>query len=249
MASVYEGPMSAPSSTSGAVAGLILAAGASTRFGAPKQLVRMGERTMLEAVVGIAQAAGLEPVLVVVPPRMAVPPRAVPVLNDRPELGLSHSLRSGIAAVPAEVDAVAILLGDQPGLDPQVVRGILAARGDQPMVATAANGLVGPPVLLERRRFDLVETLSGDIGLREVIRADADVRLIEVDAHPADVDTPEDLAALAGGALPSVEELAARRGELRRRLLARADAGGEQREGWGVPLVVAHLARWDRVGA
>src|SRR5688572_247553 len=79
------------------VAAIILAAGASTRFGSPKQLARVGERTMLDAVVELASAAGLQPIMAVVPPGIAVPPEAVPVLNDRPHEGLSRSLRLGIA--------------------------------------------------------------------------------------------------------------------------------------------------------
>ena len=102
------------------VAAIILAAGAATRFGSPKQLARIGERTMLESVVDLARRTELRPILVVVPPGLAVPADVVPVVNGEPAAGLSRSLRMGLAAVPAEVGAAVILLGDQPTMTAQV---------------------------------------------------------------------------------------------------------------------------------
>lgn len=150
---------------------------------------------MLDAVVEIASATGLQPIMAVVPPGIAVPPEAVPVLNDRPHEGLSRSLRLGITALPGETSAAVFLLGDQPTLAPETIRAVLAARGNQPIVAAQANGLLAPPVLVERSHFAVVRDLSGDIGLREVLAEHADlVRAVDVDAHAPDVDTPDDLA-------------------------------------------------------
>ncbi|MDP9244594.1 MAG: nucleotidyltransferase family protein [Chloroflexota bacterium] len=187
-------PPSGPIPVHPSVAAVILAAGASTRFGSPKQLARVGERTMLEAVVGIAREAGLHPILAVVPPRLAVPPDVVPVPNGEPEQGMSRSLKLGIAALPAEVDAAVVLLGDQPTLPVASVAAIVAARGARPIIAAASDGLAVPPVLVERRAFDIVQELEGDTGLREIIRHDALlVHTVSVEAVPADVDTPADL--------------------------------------------------------
>lgn len=96
------------------VAAVILAAGASTRFGSTKQLASLGTGTMLSAVSGIAHRAGLEPVIAVVPLGMAVPSDVIAEVNPRPAAGLSHSLRLGLAAVPAEVDAAVILSAINP---------------------------------------------------------------------------------------------------------------------------------------
>jgi molybdenum cofactor cytidylyltransferase len=182
------------------IAGIILAAGASTRFGSTKQRARLGERTMLEAVVQVALASGLDPVLSVVPPSFAVPTDAVAVPNPEPERGLSHSLQLGIRAVPTDAVAAVILLGDQPTLDSAVVRRLVAARDPRhPIVATQARGVLAPPVLVERDAFEIVDDLSGDVGLRRWLAANHDrVTSIPVEAHPPDVDTPEDLAALDG---------------------------------------------------
>ncbi|MGH2356746.1 MAG: nucleotidyltransferase family protein [Candidatus Limnocylindria bacterium] len=180
------------------VAGIILAAGASTRFGSPKQLARIGKRTILETVVDVALAAGLDPVLVVVPPGMAVPPEVVPVVNDDPAAGLSRSLRLGVHAAPGDVAAVVILLGDQPTLEADDVRRLVAARGAAPVVASESNGLRMPPVVLERTAFALVDTLEGDEGLRSLLRSgSSDIAAVPVSSLAADVDTPEDLARLS----------------------------------------------------
>jgi len=179
------------------VAAVILAAGSATRFGSPKQLARVGDLTMLEAVVAIAREAGLDPILAVVPGALAVPPDVVPVRNDDPERGLSHSLQMGIAALPGDVEAALMLLGDQPTLPVATVNAIVAARGSRPIVAASSGGLILPPVLVERSAFDSVALLHGDLGLREIIRGNRQVvREVPVDAIPADVDTPADLERL-----------------------------------------------------
>ena len=98
------------------IAAVILAAGASTRFGSPKQLARIGDRTMLGSVIDTAREANLAPILVVVSPGIPLPPDVVPIVNAQPEAGLSRSLRMGIAALSPDVDAAVILLGDQPTL-------------------------------------------------------------------------------------------------------------------------------------
>jgi molybdenum cofactor cytidylyltransferase len=179
------------------VAAVILAAGASTRFGSPKQLARVGKGTMLEAVVGIAREAGLHPILAVVPTALDLPAGVVAVRNDEPERGMSRSLQLGISSVPPAVEAAVVLLGDQPSLPVASVRAIVAARGTHPIVAASAGGLVLPPVLLERSAFGVVEELSGDIGLREVVRGHPQlVRSVALEAVPQDVDTPADLQQL-----------------------------------------------------
>ena len=179
-------------------AAIILAAGASSRFGSPKQLVRIGARTMLEIVAQVANDAGLEPIIAVVPPGLAVPPSVVPEINDDPAAGLSRSLRLGLAAVPAEANAAMVLLGDQPSVSRDTLTAILdAARGDRPVVAARAHGRIGPPVLLLREAFGLSTEASEDEGLRAILAKHPElVTEVGVKEHAPDVDTLEDLAAL-----------------------------------------------------
>lgn len=178
-------------------AAVILAAGTSTRFGSPKQMARIGERTLLQAVVELARAAGLDPIIAVVPPGLAVPPDVVPEINPDPERGLSQSLRRGLAAVPAEIGAAVILLGDQPTLAANTVRAVVAARGNRHVVAAFADGRLGPPVLVERQAFSLADELDGDVGLGPLLASHPElVSAVEVSEHAPDVDTPSDLERL-----------------------------------------------------
>ncbi|MGH2446500.1 MAG: DUF5946 family protein [Candidatus Limnocylindria bacterium] len=194
------------------VAAVILAAGASTRFGSPKQLVRLGGRTMLEVVGGTAGGAGLDPVIAVVPPGLVVPPQVIPVINDDPSAGLSRSLRMGLAAVPAEVDGAVILLGDEPMLTAVTIRAVVASAIEANAVVAARSGdRIGPPVFLWRSSFGLAEQAAGDDGLRALLRDRRDLATVNVPPSP-DVDTPADLDALAprcpgcGARIPSEPE-------------------------------------------
>ena len=175
------------------VAAVILAAGGSTRFGAQKAAVRIGSRTMLQVVVDAATAAGLSPLIVVAPSTLPVPESAIAVRNDAPNLGMSRSLQLGIAAVPPGVEGAVVMLADQPTVSVEHLRSLDAWRGGTPVVATSSDGVLGPPVLIEREGFALVSVAGGDTGLRDLLRADPGrVTAVEHAAMP-DVDTAEDL--------------------------------------------------------
>jgi CTP:molybdopterin cytidylyltransferase MocA len=178
------------------VAAVILAAGAGSRFGEPKARARIGARTMVGIVADVATAAGLSPVIAVAPPDLPVPKTVLAVRNEVPSAGLSRSLRLGLAAVPSEADAAVILLGDQPTVDVSLLHELDGWRGGTPIVATRADGVLGPPVLLEREAFALADGLTGDVGLRELLRTDP-TAVTAVDHAPLpDVDTSADLEAI-----------------------------------------------------
>jgi len=187
------------------VAAVILAAGASRRYGTAKQLVVLDGRTLLEHAVDAATAAHLAPVVAVVPVWLPRPARLDPagirwIRNPFPERGLSLSLRLAFAALGDEVEAAVILLGDQPRLPAASIEAVLAGRGRRPVVASESDGILAPPVLIERSHFSLVDDLTGDIGLRQLLREHPDlVAHVAVAAHPPDVDTPADLDKLQGG--------------------------------------------------
>jgi CTP:molybdopterin cytidylyltransferase MocA len=175
------------------VAAVILAAGASTRFGGAKASLRIGSRTMLQVVVDTATAAGLSPVIVVAPRSARVPEAAMAVINEMPDAGLSRSLRLGVEAVPADAEAACILLADQPTVTVEHLRSLDGWRGGTSVVATRSDGVIGPPAILERDAFDLVAGLHGDAGLRDLLRSDPEL-VTAVDHEPfPDIDTPGDL--------------------------------------------------------
>jgi molybdenum cofactor cytidylyltransferase len=182
------------------VAAVVLAAGESRRFGSPKQVATWQGRSLLEHVLERARLAGLRPIVAVVPIWLTRP-ASLPdgealrwVRNAHPERGMSHSLRMGFAALPDTVGAAVILLGDQPTVTVQHLLDLQSARGTHPYVATLTEGVFTAPVLVERGAFDAVAGPSGDIGLREVLRANAEsVTAVEPDAPFPDIDAPDDL--------------------------------------------------------
>lgn len=186
------------------VGAVILAAGSSRRYGSPKQLAVVDGMTLLEHAIEAAAVAGLEPVAAVVPVWLSRPARYDDerlrwIRNPFPERGMSVSLRLGLDALAGEVDAAVVLLGDQPRILPATISGLLAARGDRPVVASQADGILAPPVLIEASHFRLADGLSGDIGLRQMLIDHPElVRAVEVAGHPPDIDTPEDLARAGG---------------------------------------------------
>jgi molybdenum cofactor cytidylyltransferase len=187
-----------------AVAAVVLAAGESRRFGRAKQLAELDGRTLLEHVLALAEAAGLAPIVAVVPvwltrPRAMDDQRLRWVRNSHPGRGLSHSLRLGFEALDDATAAAVILLGDQPTVPPATIPAILASRGERPIVATMVEGRLAPPVLIERSHFDVVWQPSGDIGLREILNAHPEwVAAVQLEEAIADVDTADDLRALRG---------------------------------------------------
>jgi CTP:molybdopterin cytidylyltransferase MocA len=190
-------------------AGLVLAAGAATRFGSTKALAILDGRPMLEHVLDTARTAGLAPVIVVLGAAAAEIDAAIGwrtehrIFNPEPERGLASSLRLGLAAIEEQApgeDATVIFLGDQPRTDPQVVGRLLAAGASpmHPIVAPRYAGGGGPnPLLLHRSAYGLARLAAGDHGLGPVLVAHPElVRYVEVPGTNPDVDTPADLASV-----------------------------------------------------
>jgi CTP:molybdopterin cytidylyltransferase MocA len=192
-------------------AGVVLAAGASRRMGRAKQLLPVGGRPLLEGVVASACASSLDDVLVVLGARAdeilaAVDlGRARVVHNPEHAVGMSTSLRVGMAALGPGVDRAVVILGDQPAISAELLDRLLdmQERSGLPAAALSFGGLLHPPVVLARELWGDLESLEGDVGCRAVIRAHPElVAALPAEGdlhHPVDVDTPEDYARLVGG--------------------------------------------------
>jgi len=185
------------------VAALILAAGASSRMGRPKQLLDWGGKPLVHAAAEVALAAKLDPLLVVVGGAQAEVEAALAglplrmVANPDYAAGQSTSLRTGIAALGQDADAVVVLLGDQPFVTAAIVEQLVAEwqASQAPIIAPTYAGQRGNPVLFARAIFPELLAVQGDQGARGVLAADrARVRLVAFDdPRPlADIDTPED---------------------------------------------------------
>lgn len=190
-------------------AGLILAAGAGSRFGGDKLVVSLDGQSLIAHVVDTARAAGLDPIVVVVPPagRLADldlgPIRRV--VNPFPGEGLSSSVRLGLRALDADsediVDAAVILPADQPRVRRETILALIAAAESRPktpfVVARHAGDRTPNPVLARRSIWRLADELVGDRGFGPVLATHPElVREVPIGGTNPDVDTGDDLRRL-----------------------------------------------------
>ena len=178
---------------------LLLAAGQSRRFGAPKLLAPLRGAPLVRHAAGALQAAGL-PVLVVTGAHSAGVEAALADLDlgfthaaDH-ALGMAHSLRAGLAAAPQGWDAVLVMLADMPDLEP----GLLRRLADTPGIAVPVRGgRRGNPVRWPRVHWPALMALTGDEGARRLLPK---LGAVEVEAPSDaifhDIDTQEALNAL-----------------------------------------------------
>lgn len=186
------------------IAGLLLAAGRSKRFGADKLCAKLNGKAVIRWSVGAL--APLESTYVVIPPGADAVMQALArldvrfVVNLGRDEGMASSIRAGIAALPDDVDAVVIALADQPLAEERVTRALCDRWnvGGIAAVAPVYSDGRGHPVLFGRACFDALRALRGDVGARAVLERLGDrVALVDIaEATPADVDTPEALLAL-----------------------------------------------------
>ena len=189
----------------GRVAGLILAAGKAERFsGEVKALLPFGSRTILESVAQAAATAGLDPVFTVIGHRAGTIRNRLAgsatrfVENPDFEEGQASSLVAGVSAVRQfkDIAALAVLLADEPGIRPDVIRRVMD--GWRASGAAAARAVYtdrpGHPVVFDRAVFGRLAELGGDEGARAMlVSLGAAVREVRVDGPaPVDVDRPAD---------------------------------------------------------
>ena len=185
------------------IAGIVLAAGTSSRFGAAnKLLAQWKDQPMLRTVVEAALATELDPVIVVTGHEREQVEAALGGLdvqfvpNRDFASGQASSVKAGITAVPGWCDGAMILLGDMPRVCPGEINAIIDAfAGEASIVVPHYGGQRGNPVIFGRAHFAALEELTGDKGARDLLSGPG-VTLVEMesDAVLKDIDTPEVLA-------------------------------------------------------
>ncbi|TMA31681.1 MAG: nucleotidyltransferase family protein [Deltaproteobacteria bacterium] len=183
------------------IAGVLLAAGTSSRMGKNKLFLELGGVSVLRRAARTAIAAGLDPLLVVLGheserARAELEGLAcMPVLNPDYASGMNTSLRAGIQAVPPEASAAMVLLADMPFVTPEMVRQVAARWSGEPLAVSLYGDVVAPPILYSCALFpELLEMTAEDCRKRVVKRHRAEA--LEIAWLPmalADLDVPEDL--------------------------------------------------------
>jgi molybdenum cofactor cytidylyltransferase len=184
-------------------AGVVLAAGLSSRMGTNKMLIEVGGQTLVRRAAATAIAAGLDPVLVVVghdayrvrPELQGL--RCTPLFNPDYARGIHASLKAGVAALPGSADAFVVLLGDMPLVDSSMVRSLVEAfrRGNAPLAISLYGDVVAPPIVYGRSLFAELSQIDGDgCGKRVVKRHRAEALELRWPLETlTDLDSPADV--------------------------------------------------------
>ena len=190
---------------------VVLAAGASTRMGEPKQLLRLDGRTLLRRTVDTLLASPAWPVVVVLGAHLeSIRPEVarLPVLiaeNREWAEGLASSIRTGVRVLEAfslSLEAALLVLCDQPNLSPEAIARLVEAhrRTGKSIVAACYGEHPGPPALFARSHFHELMELRGAGGARPLLARHAELlATVDLPELAADLDTPADYQQLLAG--------------------------------------------------
>ena len=185
------------------IAGLILAAGESSRMGTPKATLAYRGRTFLETIVQTLREAGIERIVVVLGHRAEEIQRQVKIgpaqaiINPYYRTGQTSSLQAGLRALLAdELEGVLLCLVDHPAVSAETVRRTMATfrQGGAPVVIPTYQGRRGHPALIGRQLFDELLRLASDAGADSVIRkyrSGTQFVAVEDEGVVTDVDDPD----------------------------------------------------------
>lgn len=176
------------------VAGIVLAAGLGRRMGRPKAEIIIDGSRLVDRAIDRLRGAGCDPIVAVVP--VGVEADALIVVNADPERGMLSSLELGLAALDA-VDAVAVTLVDMPGMTSAAVGTVIAGWSPARIaVGVVAGRRTHPTVMSPAMWREALASAGADEGARRYLAQREDlIDEVAVTINPADLDTPEDLAA------------------------------------------------------
>jgi molybdenum cofactor cytidylyltransferase len=184
---------------------MVLAAGASSRFGSAKQLVRVnGRPLMLTAVSRAVELAGHSVTVVLgahaaeLAPLLRHSPASVAINRDWTE-GIASSIREGLTHAPSTADGILIALADQAAVTTEDLRRLAGLWRRDPTSIAAAQyaGAVGVPAIFPRWCFRELNELRGDRGAQVLLQRHVDrLARLAMPSAELDIDRPEDLLAL-----------------------------------------------------
>ncbi|MDQ2635958.1 MAG: nucleotidyltransferase family protein [Actinomycetota bacterium] len=183
------------------VTGIVLAAGASRRLGGtPKQLLKLGDTTVLGATLEVARSCPFDQLIVTLGGAADAVRKSVVldgidiVMADDHASGCSSSLRTALPWVDPRADGIVLMLGDQPGVARTTVTKLIASGRGAPIAVCRYDDGIGHPFWLGRRVFPELAELHGDKGVWRMIESGRyDVRRVPIDdVIPLDVDTWDD---------------------------------------------------------
>ena len=182
---------------------ILLAAGASTRLGQPKQLLMFGDLTLLDHCIHVAHGSNADSIIVVVG---AKPHSVNTQVSDKTHIannvywqeGMSSSIRLGIKTL-VEVDPLAegaiLMVCDQPYVTSLLLNTLIATHQTtgKPIVASGYDNTFGPPAFFHKKLFPELLQLDGDVGAKAVVQQHADeVELVLFPQGNIDIDTVAD---------------------------------------------------------
>lgn len=189
-------------------AAIVLAAGMSRRMGTPKQLLRIGDKTVLQRTLENVRNSGVAQIVLVLGHaadeiEKEIGSQSINVVrNAGYEQGMGTSLRAGIAAVNPETGGALIVLADQPFVQPATLNQLIehhrATKAQ--FVIPMFRGFRGNPVLIDRSIFPELRELAGDVGCRALFGSHSEnIRKLEVDDPGVlqDIDSRDDFARLS----------------------------------------------------
>lgn len=192
-----------PLTSYGNIAAVVLAAGQSRRMGYPKLVLPWGEETVIGHVVSVLKTGGVGKIVVVTGgarEQVENALKGVPaqcIYNPKHERGMLSSLYVGLQNLDEEITAVLVTLGDQPQIEPEVIRALISRylqRGSR-LVVPSHSRRRGHPWLVDRALWSAILTLQPHQTLRDFLKAheeEIDYVLVDSETVLLDIDTPQD---------------------------------------------------------
>jgi molybdenum cofactor cytidylyltransferase len=199
------------------IGAVILAAGGSSRFGQPKQLIPFRGKSLVRRIIDAACEAGCSPVVAVIAskdPKLHSELDRAGILiaqNNQWQRGIGSSIRCGIETLTnssPDVEASVLLVCDQPAVDARVIQRLVALyeTTGKSIVASSYADTLGVPVLFTRSVFQELLSLDDEAGAKSIVLRNRErVASLSFPEGQIDVDTWEDWEKLDGGALTIAE--------------------------------------------